>query len=183
MPNEWNTFQQQHTSPEAIQLSNKMKDLNKKNKFTHRLGPGGYKAAMLKWTKKEQERRAAGIPDPLEGYTLRMKNFIHGHSRMDDSGQLITSSSEVIKVIKKPRLSLIKRRLVNSHRSMRMTYSAQPSNPKNIKVAREISLQLHRGRKGSRRTDICTRSVKVMIKMYNLHVSMNRNLHNSSLIS
>jgi hypothetical protein len=101
MLNEWNTYQQQHTSLEAIALSNKIKELNKKNKFTHRLGPGGYKAAMSKWTKKEQEPRAVGIPDPLEGCTLRMKNFIHGRSRMDDNGQLITSSSEVTEVIKK----------------------------------------------------------------------------------
>jgi hypothetical protein len=101
MPNEWNTFQQQHTSPEAIALSNKMKELNKKNKFTHRLGLGGYNATMPKWTKKEQELRVAGIPDPLEGCTLRMKNFIRGRSHMDDSGQLMTSSSKVTEVIKK----------------------------------------------------------------------------------
>jgi hypothetical protein len=62
-----------------------MKDLNKKNKFKHRLGPGGYKAAMPKWAKKEQELCAAGILDPFEGCTLRMKNFIRGHSHMDDS--------------------------------------------------------------------------------------------------
>jgi hypothetical protein len=100
-PNEWNTFQQQHTSPEAIALSNKMKELNKKNKFMHRLGPGGYKGEMPKWTKKEQELRAVGRADPVEGCTLHMKNFICGHSHMDDSGQLITSSSEVTEVIKK----------------------------------------------------------------------------------
>jgi hypothetical protein len=79
----------------------KMKELNKKNKFMHRLGPGGYKVAMPKWTKKEQELRAAGILDPLEGCTLHTKNFICGRSHMDDNGQLITSSSEVTEVIKK----------------------------------------------------------------------------------
>jgi hypothetical protein len=84
-PNEWNTFQQQRTSPEAIALSKKMKELNKKNMFMHRLGPGGYKAVMPKWTKKEQESHAAGISDPLEGCTLCMKNFIRGCSRMDDN--------------------------------------------------------------------------------------------------
>jgi hypothetical protein len=120
-----------------------MKKLNKKNKFTHRLGFLGYKAAMPKWTKKEQELHAPGIPDPLEGCTLRTKNFIHGCSCMDDSEQLITSSSEVTEVTKKPRLSSIKRRLVNSHHSVRRTNSAQPSNLKNIKVALELSLQLH----------------------------------------
>jgi hypothetical protein len=53
-PNEWGTFIQQHTTPEAIALSNKMKELNTKNKFRHKLGPRGYKAAMPKWAKKEQ---------------------------------------------------------------------------------------------------------------------------------
>jgi hypothetical protein len=46
MPNEWDTFVQQHTTPEVIALSNKMKDLNAKNKFKHKLRPRGYKAAM-----------------------------------------------------------------------------------------------------------------------------------------
>jgi hypothetical protein len=138
---------------------------------------------MPKWTKKEEELHATGIPDRLEGCMLRMKNIIRGRSRMDDRGQLITSSSEVTKVIKKPRLSSIKRRLVNSHHSVRRTNSAQPLNLKNIKVTHELSLQLHHGRKGSRRTGICTRSIKATMKMYRLHVSMKRNLHNSSLIS
>jgi hypothetical protein len=56
---------------------------------------------MPKWTKKEEELHATGIPDRLEGCMLRMKNIIRGCSRMDDRGQLITSSSEVTKVIKK----------------------------------------------------------------------------------
>jgi hypothetical protein len=30
-----------------------MKELNAKNKFRHKLGLGGYKAAMPKWAKKE----------------------------------------------------------------------------------------------------------------------------------
>jgi hypothetical protein len=63
-----------YTTPEAITLSNKMKELNMKNKFRHKLGPGGYKAAMSIWTKKEQEHQEAGIPDPLEGCTVCTKN-------------------------------------------------------------------------------------------------------------
>jgi hypothetical protein len=66
-PNEWSTFVQQHITPEAIALGNKMKEVNAKNKFRHKLGPRGYKATMLKWAKKEQELREAGIPYPLEG--------------------------------------------------------------------------------------------------------------------
>jgi hypothetical protein len=53
-----------------------MKELNVKNKFRHKLGPGGYKDAMSKWTKKEQELHEAGIPDPLEGCTVRTRNWI-----------------------------------------------------------------------------------------------------------
>jgi hypothetical protein len=51
-----------------------MKELIQKNKFKHRLGPGGYKAAIPLWTKKEQELREARIPDPLKGCTLRTIN-------------------------------------------------------------------------------------------------------------
>jgi hypothetical protein len=73
-PYEWNTFKELHTTPEAMARINKMKELIRKNKFKHRLGPGRYKAAIPLWTKKEQELREAGIPDPLEGCTLRMRN-------------------------------------------------------------------------------------------------------------
>jgi hypothetical protein len=75
-PNEWKTFQQLHTTPEAMTRSNRMKELIWKNKFSHRLRPGGYKAEIPLWTKKEQELREAGISDPLEGCTLRMRNWI-----------------------------------------------------------------------------------------------------------
>jgi hypothetical protein len=51
-----------------------MKELNAKNKFRHKLGPGGYKAAMPKWAKKEQEIHDARIPNPLEGCTVCTRN-------------------------------------------------------------------------------------------------------------
>jgi hypothetical protein len=47
-PNEWDTFVQQYTTLEAIALSNKIKELNVKNKFRHKLRSGWYKAAMPK---------------------------------------------------------------------------------------------------------------------------------------
>ncbi len=53
MPNEWDTFVQQYTTPQAVALSNKMKELNAKNKFRNKLGSRGYKAEMPKWAKKE----------------------------------------------------------------------------------------------------------------------------------
>jgi hypothetical protein len=80
---------------------NKMKELNVMNKFRHKLRHGWYKVAMPKWAKKEQELRDAGIPNPLEGGTMRTKNWIRGHSRIDDSERLITSSSEVTSVVEK----------------------------------------------------------------------------------
>jgi hypothetical protein len=74
--NEWDTFVQQHTTPEFIALCNKMKEQNTKNKFRHKLGPRGYKAAMPKWAKKEQEFCETAILDPLEGSMVRTKNLI-----------------------------------------------------------------------------------------------------------
>jgi hypothetical protein len=56
---------------------------------------------MPKWPKKEQELRDAGMSDPLEGCTVRTRNWIRGRSRIDDSGRLIPSSSEVTSVIEK----------------------------------------------------------------------------------
>jgi hypothetical protein len=85
-PNEWNTFQQLHTTPEAMACSNRMKELIQKNKFKHRLGSGGYKVVISLWTKKEHELREAGIPNPLKGCTLRMRNWIWGRSRINDNG-------------------------------------------------------------------------------------------------
>jgi hypothetical protein len=81
MPNEWDTFVQQHITPQVVALSNKMKELNAKNKFRHKLGPEGYKAAMPKWAKKEQKLCDDGIPDPLEGCTVHTRNWIRGRSR------------------------------------------------------------------------------------------------------
>jgi hypothetical protein len=101
MPNEWDTFIQQHTTPQVVALTNKMKELNVKNKFRHKLGPGWYKAAMPKWGKKEQELHDTVIPYPLEGCTVRTRNRIQGHSYIDDSERLITSSSKVTSVVEK----------------------------------------------------------------------------------
>jgi hypothetical protein len=45
-PNEWNTFKELHTTPEAMPRSNRMKELIQKNTFKHRLEPGGYNATI-----------------------------------------------------------------------------------------------------------------------------------------
>jgi hypothetical protein len=59
-----------------------------------------------------------------------------------------------------PKISSLKRRPENSSHSSRKTNSMWPSRLKNIKVTHDLSLQLHHGRKGSRRTSICTRSME-----------------------
>jgi hypothetical protein len=47
----------------------------------------------------EHELREAGIPDPLEGCTLRTKNWIWGRSHIDGNGQLVTSNFDITRVI------------------------------------------------------------------------------------
>jgi hypothetical protein len=74
MSDEWDTFVQQYTTSKVIALGNKIKELNVKNKFRHKLGPAEYKAAMPKCPKKEQELHDAGILDPLEGCTVCTRN-------------------------------------------------------------------------------------------------------------
>jgi hypothetical protein len=98
-PNEWSIFQQLHTTPEAVAHSNRMKELISNNKFKHRLGPVGYKAAIPLWIKKEQEHREAGISDPREGCTLHMRNWIQDRCHIDDNRQFITSNSDITRVI------------------------------------------------------------------------------------
>jgi hypothetical protein len=39
------------------------------------------------------------IPDPLEGCTLHMRNWIQVRSRIDDNGQVVTSNSDPTIVI------------------------------------------------------------------------------------
>jgi hypothetical protein len=77
-----------------------MKEPIWKNMFRHRVGPGGYKAAIPLWTKNEQELCEAGILNPLEGCTLRTRNWIQGQSHMDNNKQLLSSNSDITRVIK-----------------------------------------------------------------------------------
>jgi hypothetical protein len=95
-----------------------MKELIQKNKFKHRLGPGGYKAAIPLWTKKEQELHEARILDPLEGCTLHTRNYIRGQSHIDDNRQLITSNMILLEWLKMPKIASLKRRSANSSRSV-----------------------------------------------------------------
>jgi hypothetical protein len=54
MPDEWDTFIQQHTTPQVVALSNKMKELNAKNKFRHKLGLEGTRLQCQKGQRKSK---------------------------------------------------------------------------------------------------------------------------------
>jgi hypothetical protein len=64
------------------------------------------------WTKKEHELHEAGIPDPLEGCMLLMRNWIRGRSRIDVKGQLVTSNSDITRVIKNIKYLITKEKTV-----------------------------------------------------------------------
>jgi hypothetical protein len=142
-----------------------MKELIRKNKFKHKIGLGGYKAAIPLWTNKEHELRETGIPDPLEDCMLRTKNWTWGRSRLDNSGQLVTSNSDITRVIENVK-NLVTKEKAGKFKPQRQKdqISAAHKSKKNIEVAHELSLQLHRGTKGLRRTSICKRSVEGMMR-------------------
>jgi hypothetical protein len=50
----------------------------------------------------------AKILHSLEGCTLRMRNWIRGRSRIDDNGQLVTSNSNITRVIENANDIIIK---------------------------------------------------------------------------
>jgi len=91
----WNAFKEYKESEDATEMSAKNKINADKKKYHHKLGPGGYKTAMPKWDKKEQELLAKGIqPEPLrEEWELRARNWFlaHGSSYDETTGDLICS--------------------------------------------------------------------------------------------
>jgi hypothetical protein len=89
-----------------------MKELIRKDKFKHELGPCGYKVAIPLWTKKEHELREARISDPLAGCMLHMKNWIWGWSHTDDSGQLVTLNYDITRTIKNAKDLVTKEKVV-----------------------------------------------------------------------
>ena len=95
--NEWEEFKLQHCSQE----SNMFKNLNKLNKFSHTLGPGGYKAKEDEWSKKEEEDRAAGLPEQFSGADQRTKRWLLGRAKKTPSGQYILSDSQTSGVFEK----------------------------------------------------------------------------------
>ena len=71
---EWDLFVAQKTSAQSKELSDKMFELNKKNKYKPRLGPGRYRCKAPKWRAKEEELSRRGVQNPLEGLNVRARN-------------------------------------------------------------------------------------------------------------
>jgi hypothetical protein len=91
---------------------------------------------------------------------LRMRNWTRGRSRIDEKGQLVTSNSDIIRVTENAKDLVTKEKTGKFKLWCQKDQLSAPLGLKNIEVSHELSLQLHRGRKGLWRTSICTRSVE-----------------------
>ncbi|KAK3143083.1 hypothetical protein QOZ80_4BG0358010 [Eleusine coracana subsp. coracana] len=102
---EWVEFVEQKTSSASKELSEKMVELNKRNKFKARLGPGGYEKKILIWREQEAKLRAEGKPDPLPNTNERTRNWVYGRSELTEEGEIIVkdhATSEVVQALKGP---------------------------------------------------------------------------------
>ena len=100
-PSDWDTFVQQKTTPEALALSEKMTELNKKNLYPVHLGPGGYRAKVEKWREQEEALESQGKANPVRSYNDRTKNWIRARSDLTDEGQIIAKDSKSAEVIER----------------------------------------------------------------------------------
>jgi len=93
--NNWKAFQAYKESEDATKLSEKNKRNASKKKYHHRLGAGGYKEAIPKWDRKDQELLAKGIePEWIrDDWELRARNWFlaHGGSYDEQTGDLLCS--------------------------------------------------------------------------------------------
>jgi hypothetical protein len=74
---DYNVFKARCESDEAKAKSKKMKDLHDMNIGTHRLGPGGYRAAKHIWKKEDAELQAKGKKNPFDKFPdPQTRNFV-----------------------------------------------------------------------------------------------------------
>ncbi|KAK3129524.1 hypothetical protein QOZ80_6BG0481030 [Eleusine coracana subsp. coracana] len=102
---EWDEFVEQKTSSALKELSEKMVELNKQNKYKPRLGSGGYKKKIPIWREQEAKLRAEGKPDPLPNTNELTKNWVYGHSDLTEEGEIIVkdpATSELVQALKGP---------------------------------------------------------------------------------
>ncbi|KAK3127236.1 hypothetical protein QOZ80_7AG0570240 [Eleusine coracana subsp. coracana] len=102
---EWDEFVEQKTSSASKELSEKMVELNKRNKYKPRLGLGGYKKKILIWREQEAKLRVEGKPDPLPNTNDHTRNWVYGRSELTDEGEIIVkdpATLEVVQALKVP---------------------------------------------------------------------------------
>lgn len=85
---EWDEFVIQKTSLDALALRQTYSELAKKNIYPHHLGPRGYIQKIPQWRKDEEERRAKGLPDPLDGSIKRARNQVYARKAKEVDGRL-----------------------------------------------------------------------------------------------
>ncbi|GJN37101.1 hypothetical protein PR202_gb26025 [Eleusine coracana subsp. coracana] len=102
---EWDEFVEQKTSSASKELSEKMVELNKRNKFKAWLDPGRYKKKIPIWREQEAKLRTEGKPDPLPNTNERTRNWVYGRSELTEEGEIIVkdhATSEVVQALKGP---------------------------------------------------------------------------------
>jgi hypothetical protein len=86
---------------EAKAKRSSFRQLDKKNKFPHRLGPGGYKAKVDESSKKDEEAHASGLP-PLFPYAkTHTKWWLLGQAKKTKDGQYVLSDTQINDVVDK----------------------------------------------------------------------------------
>ncbi|TVU06288.1 hypothetical protein EJB05_49493, partial [Eragrostis curvula] len=93
---EWNIFRAQKTSVDALELSARMLELNKRNKYHPHLGPGGYRAKVDEWRELERKNREEGKPDPLRFLDERTRNWIYARAEKIPPGFIRVSVDEIV---------------------------------------------------------------------------------------
>jgi hypothetical protein len=106
--NHWDAFIEYKTSIAAMEKSEKNKLNAGKKKYHHKLGTGGYKAAIPKWDALENRIVAEGITPVTLHWPRRCRNwfFAHGGKLDPATGKIIAlaslenASKELLKAIK-----------------------------------------------------------------------------------
>jgi hypothetical protein len=105
--NHWDEFIKYKTSAAAMEKSAKNKINAAKKKYHHKLGTGGYKAAVPKWDALEEKMIAEGITPVTYHWPRRCRNWFFAHGgRLDPAtGKIIAlaslekASKELLKAI------------------------------------------------------------------------------------
>ncbi|KAL6862153.1 hypothetical protein ACP4OV_016802 [Aristida adscensionis] len=77
---DWQAFCNLVSTQEAVEKSNKGKELRAKNKHDHHLGPSGYAVAIPKWDAQDAQMEAARKENPWRVIPGRSKPFLRARS-------------------------------------------------------------------------------------------------------